>query len=390
LTIFTVAILFARRPDQFLHPYIWVEDGQYILREYLEQGAGTLLNPLAGYYMLATKLISYIAFKVSIIGAPTIELVLITALTIGVTVAIATAPTHLRWPYACAIATLLIPTDAENFAVSLYAFWWAGILLFLALLWNPDRGMGWLRAVFILFGGLSSALAISLCPLFILRAVIERRRSEYIAAALCALTAIVQLYGLHIQHIVLAGGMFSLERVPLIAQKFVGDFALTTQNPALGSVLAVGLLSTAAIFHKRLNLYFVLLLAIFGAVSVSLAGRIELPNFPLIDKLTVAPRYFFYPFILLGWGMIWLAAVGPFTVRIFIAAIFALSLYGVGNGLSRRHDPVSWRQHIRACAAIDGQYMLPMHYIGHANQMWLAPFTGAECRKLLASSLFTR
>jgi hypothetical protein len=31
-------VLFARRPDQFLHPYIWVEDGDPILKAYAERG----------------------------------------------------------------------------------------------------------------------------------------------------------------------------------------------------------------------------------------------------------------------------------------------------------------------------------------------------------------
>jgi hypothetical protein len=40
------------------------------------------------------------------------------------------------WLFLCAIGVLAIPSDAEVFAVSLYAFCWAGILLEL----SPNLG----------------------------------------------------------------------------------------------------------------------------------------------------------------------------------------------------------------------------------------------------------
>ena len=60
--------------------------------------------------------------------APEIALVLTVAFTCAVVVAVALSPTHLRWPYLCAIAVLTIPVDPEVYAVSLLAFWWAGLL----------------------------------------------------------------------------------------------------------------------------------------------------------------------------------------------------------------------------------------------------------------------
>src|SRR6185295_20135258 len=99
-------------------------------------------------------------------------------------VAVALSPTHLRWPYLCAIAVLTIPVDPEVYGVSLLAFWWAGLLVVLALVWDADRGAPWLRAGYLVLGGLSAPVMVPLAPLFVLRALLERRRSEFIAAGL--------------------------------------------------------------------------------------------------------------------------------------------------------------------------------------------------------------
>jgi hypothetical protein len=135
----TIVALSLRRPDQFRHPYFWVEDGA-ILGAYSERGFASILEPLNGYHVLATRTLDAVAFKLSILHAPEIAVLLVTAFTAAVVVAVAFSPTHLPWPRSCAIALLIVPTDPEVFAVAEYAFWWAGILLFLALLWDNERG----------------------------------------------------------------------------------------------------------------------------------------------------------------------------------------------------------------------------------------------------------
>jgi hypothetical protein len=84
------------------------------------------------------KLISYIAFSISILWAPEIETVLMVLMTCAVIVAIARSPTHLPAPFLCAIAVLLVPSGAEVFAVSAYANWWAGLLLLLPPIWRQE------------------------------------------------------------------------------------------------------------------------------------------------------------------------------------------------------------------------------------------------------------
>jgi hypothetical protein len=193
LITFTIVVLVARRPDQFTHPYAWIEDGTIILPAYLDRGFDSIFEPVSGYLILSSKLIALSAFKLSAEYAPEIMVVLTTVFTCSVILAIALSPTHLPLPYLCAIATLIIPTDPEVFAISELSFWWAGLLSVLALLWDAERGRLWLRAGYLVFGGLSSPIVVPVAGLLVLRALVERRRSEFVAAAVAVAVAAIQI-----------------------------------------------------------------------------------------------------------------------------------------------------------------------------------------------------
>jgi hypothetical protein len=386
MVVITIAVLFARRPDQFLHPYIWVEEGSYTLREFVDGGARTLIAPLAGYEVLASKLIAYIAFRTSILWAPQIDLVLVVALTCGVVLAVAFAPTHLRSPALCAVSLLLIPSDAEVFAVSSYAFWWAGLLLLLAVLWDTKRGLEWLRWVFIAFGGLSSPLIGAAWGLLGLRAVVERTRSEFIALGLATVVLAAQVAAMRQQQLKVFPD-FEPRTVVAIITKFIGGFFTPDGSLVIGLAVCAALALVAWRCRDRLDRYFLLLVAMFGIVCVAVTMRQPIATFSGFNAFNIAPRYFFYPFILLGWIAIWLASVATRPVQIAVGAAFILSIALAGRALSRRHEGVDWKAEVTACAHAD-KYELPFHYIGIAKDMWHTTFAGKECRDLIAQSVF--
>lgn len=387
LTVITILVLFLRRPDQFLHPYIWVEEGKYVLPDYLDNGPWILTHPLAGYSQLASKIIAYAAFKTSILWAPEIALALVVAFTCAVIVAVALSPTHLKWPFACAIATLLIPTDAEAFAVSAYAFWWAGILLLVALLWDAERGRQWLRWFFILLGGLSAPIVGTIAVLLGLRAIVERRLSEVYAMGFAIVASIGQVLAMRAEHLNLHTEALSFETIKLVAAQYIGGFFYSRGGPLLGFAVLALLIGSAWIARARLDRYFLLLVLTFLLISVSVSLRMPISSFNGIDQFDAGPRYFFYPFILLSWIMVWIAAVSQPAVRYGIAAAFVVALLMAGTALSRRHDAFNWHDEILACARSD-TYEVPLHYIGHANQMWHVTLTGPQCQALIDKSLF--
>jgi hypothetical protein len=384
LLALTVAVLFLRRPDQFLAPYIWVEDGRFILREYLEQDWRTILNPLAGYLVVATKIISYLSFKASILYAPEVEVVLTVLLTFGVVCAIAFSPTHLRYPALCAMSVLLIPTDAETFAVSLYSFWWAGILYLLAVIWDEERGKIWLRYAFIVFGGLSSPLAVTLAPLFILRAAVERR--GWGAAAIAVVVAGLQIEAMIQQRVDASISTVNVQTAIDALRQLVGNFLFQGAG-LLGGIFLLALYGGAiARNRRRFGWPFWLLVTVNIVICASVALRLN-EHLATINQFIAGPRYFFYPFIVLGWLLIWVAAESNGIVRAITVCIFAVSIVTAGTELSRRHDHISWRDEILKCANSE-TYKIPLHFIGETKNMWDVEFKGAECREMIRRSLF--
>jgi hypothetical protein len=384
LILATVLILFARRPDQFLHPTLWVEE-KVFLEEYANHGWWNLLEPLV-YHVFVSKVISFIAFKSSFVWAPQIELFLIVAFTCAVTVSVALSPTHLQWPLLCALALLLVPSDPEVFAVSVYAFWWAGILLLLSVFWRSDSRLQWLRWLFIVIGGLSSPIIVVIAGLLAIRAAFERKPSEYCAAGFAVPISLIQFATIH-ANVPLNTTTFGLSSLILAIQRFFGLFFIPWLGfvaSCVGFVVLSSLVLIAWAYRARLNRYFFLLiLADFGICAVTLF-RIPVDA---IHPFLAGPRYFFYPFILLSWIMIWLASVANRGTRFGLALAFLIAWLMCAPHFSRRHDPVDWQMAVMACAR-STRHDLPAHFDGQSTTMWHASLTGLECQKLLRESLF--
>ena len=101
------------------------------------------------------------------------------------------------------------------------------------------------------------------------------------------------------------------------------------------------------------------------------------------------PRYFFCPFILFTWVLIWISALSPAHVRILVLAGCLLGVAWVYKRMTRSHDVMDWRGHIAACAQSE-RYDLPIHKEGRANDPWYVKLTGQQCRDLIAWSLIRR
>lgn len=389
LALATLAILFARRPDQFLHPYIWAEDGPLILKPYAERGFASIIERVQGYHILISKIIALAAFKMSILWAPEIKLWLTVAFTAAVVIAIALSPTHLPWRFACALAALLVPSHPEVFAVSGMSFWWAGLLLILALLWDPDHGKAWLRWLYIVLGGLSSPIIVPVCALLGLRAVFERRSSEYVATGVAATAAAVQLIAVY-GNVKLPGATFDLPSLDVVARQFFGLFLIGRIRDLDKALLAVtvlfGVIAGAAIWFNRARLdrYFVLLALAYISICAITALRIPVAD---MHPLVAGPRYFFYPFVLLSWMLLWVAARSAAITRYGLIALCCWPVLLTGKLLQHRHQAIDWRMHIAACQQSQA-YTIPVHSSGELSSLWNMTLIGEQCRKLVHDSLF--
>src|SRR5260364_318511 len=149
------ALLALRRPDELLNPYVWAEDGVVNIRDFIDYGARSIFHTVAGYFVLATKLISVTALSISFKHYPVIAKWLSFSFELAVLCCIWKAPTNLAGKALCAFMVLLHPNGGENYIVPLTAFWHATLLVPLALLWKKEADHlrhRWIRSIFIVLG----------------------------------------------------------------------------------------------------------------------------------------------------------------------------------------------------------------------------------------------
>lgn len=390
----TVAALYFRRPDQFHYPYIWVEDGTIGLVQYIEGGWTYLFEPVAGYLILPAKLIQMLALAMSLDFYPEIAMALTVAFHAAVLAIIASSPTSLRYPLACALFTLLLPTDSEVFGTSLYAFWWGSLLLLPPLLWSRQHEhVLWPRVAMVVVGGLSSPMVIAIVPLFLLHAVVRRTRGTAIVAAAAASCAVVQFYLLRTSGTHGTTLPAAIDPLEVVA-KFFGmflhwspslDAAMPSAGLVLGIVLIALLLLALVVGRHRLGWqHVVIVLALCASVAVSVT---RVPP-EITHPVLAGPRYFFYPYIFLGWLIIELAAVSARPLAAVLVLCLVASLHQFVAYGPRGHAFVDWRAEVARCLASNAAYPLPVHLTGNPRDMWTAQIPAGGCRHLQERSLF--
>lgn len=389
----TVAALFWRRPDQFRAPYIWVEEGAVNLVQYIEHGWAYLFEPVAGYLILPAKLIQLAALTLSLDWYPEIAFALTLLFTAGVVCMLALSPTRLRHPLACALFVLVVPSDSEVFATSLFAFWW-GTLLLPPLLWRRDHDHRlWSRVAMVALGGLSSPMVLPLAPLFALQALLVRTRNTIVVAALACATAAVQLY--FIKSSGTAGTELPATFSPaVIVQKFFGMFvfwspsseaALPWLTTSLGVALIALLALAAATSARRLGWVHLVLAA--GLVASILISIVRVPA-EIMHPINAGARYFFFPYIFLGWLAIELASLARRVLAVPLALCLAGALQQFVVFGPRGHDHLDWKQEIARCTAATGVYAMTLHKGGNRHDLWHVGIPEGGCRTLRERSLF--
>jgi hypothetical protein len=390
LAALTVVVVLLRRPDQFAAPYVWVEDGTQNLRDFLDHGWSSLWHPISGYFSLPIKFIHALSMTVSFRWLPEISLALTLVFCYGVLAAIAFAPTTLRWPFACAVAVLLVPTDAEVFGVSLYVGWWGTLLVLLALLWNMDGRRGGLRLVLIAVGALSSPLVVGLVPLYALRAALLRRRNEFVATAATTVFAAMQWIAVSRAGVVPGTGMLDVNMATVV-ERFFGfyldssdRFAATGGAVYLGVMLVLFLAGAWLAFRKELGPAFVLLGLALGVAIITSISRVGVES---IHPIYGGPRYFFFPYILLSWVLVQIASLDRAALRLSACMLMAMAVRNTLDGGRRTHQALDWRGEIAQCLSAPST-QLRIHFAGDANVVWRVSMTREECAALLRRSWF--
>jgi len=388
----TFGILVWRRPDQLLHPYIWVEEGTVTLPAFLHHGWLSIFYPVAGYMVLPSKLIFATAASLSFSHLPELTYWLAAAFTFMVVACVAYCPTYLRWPTVCAIAVLLIPTDAEVFAVSEYAFWWGTILVLVSVLWLPTAKKTSLRVALTALGGLSSPLIIPVTVLFLIRACVLRVKREFVILGTAVVVVSTQVACLFLTHNISHKSKILIDPLLLI-EKFFGWFVFWSRHSHVGAwrgeliggvVLCV--LAGALLWNRNKLDAGILLLAACLAISI-VATLVRVP-LDIIHPVLAGPRYFFLPYILLAWLLIQAFCVCGWPGRSVLGILLVFSIHQTVMYGQRFQDTFDWQSEINACAAQTKPYNLPVQFDGSRASAWHVVLDGTQCKQLLSQSLF--
>ncbi|HXG22056.1 MAG TPA: hypothetical protein VNN62_23625 [Methylomirabilota bacterium] len=389
-----LGLLILRRPDQVLHPYVWDEDGTWNIPGYLKWGVWSIFQPVQGYLIIPTKLITYVSLRLSGMYYPEISTALTIIVTIFCIAAIAFSPTLLRNRSLCSMAVLVIPHGAEAYTIPLYIFWFTTLPALLALLWKPNAVRGaqytW-RLFFIVIGGLSSPLIIALTPLFFLRSALRKEGKEYVAAALALSLSLVQLFViLKTDHVRAATGLTS-DNVPLLFKKFFGFYFFypirSFGDITLPSGVILLIIGYYVIRESRQNKLRCILL--LGAYCVSIATILARIDVRILDPFLAGPRYFFYPYIILSW--ILLTLIGEqWNKRVVLVLILALPLLNSAHQFIRRNQVFDWRRQLANCLNADGVYQLPIHFDGNIEHAWSLEISSQDCARIIDHSFFDR
>lgn len=390
LLIATILVLLYRRPDQFLIPAVWAEEGTICIPDYVARGWASLLHPIQGYYSLPIRLVHALAETLSFRWLPEVEYGLIVLCTCGVLVAVAVAPTALRWPFVCAATTLAIPSDSEVFGVALFAGFWCSLLLLLPLLWrDTDRRHDALRLGFVAFGGLSSPLVIGIAPLYALRALVKRTRIDGIAFCVCAAVAVLQFLALRRAGMI--GGNKRSFDIGLAIQKFFGYFLIQPATPVLvtaafylGAALIAFMVVAWLRNRRELGLPFLLL---GGALGVAMASSMARIPVEMIHPKLAGPRYFFTAFVVLSWLLVQIAASKEGRTRVVAIVVLAVAARNAVDVAQRRHESIAWRAHVAQCLE-SSSHAFPIHIAGQLTSTWTLVLSGEQCRRLVSQSLF--
>lgn len=394
----TVAITFYRRPDQFLHPYMWVEDVAMNIHDYYAHGWLSLFQPYPsyiGYFAFPARLLFAIAATLSFRWMPELGVTLAVAFQCFVVAAIAFSPTQLRHRFLCALCVLLVPIDAEVFGVSLYSGWWGSLLALLPLVWRDEttrRERAW-RLAFLIIGGFSSPLIIALAPVYVVKCYFDRRKNPMIDAVVACVVVAIQVIAISFQTIHLdAAHPLSLSAVRLLVEKFFGYFLYVHPTGELDVIaFAVGLGLLLVVFgvsiagRRRLGMSYFLLAACFLMEIAVVCARQGTE--PVIHPVIAGPRYFFFPYVTLAWLLVQWIDLDYKYLRFIGIGLLCLMVANFWRIPPRHHDAIDWRAHIENCQQIDN-YSLPFHFKGKENAMGKAITTTAECRYLVSHSLF--
>ncbi len=388
---FGLAVWFLRRPDQLLHPYVWVEEFQ-ILNRYQTQGLlHAILAPVEGYFVWPTSFTVGFAAAASFLHLPLIDYWASTAWFVATLclILLPSSPLRLRWRVGLVVLLVLAPTNPEVFGIAEYAFWWTTLWPLISLLWTKD--IWWLRIPALLIGGMSSLAGAATVVPYAFLFVVTRQRRYLVGTGVLAVTLVVQ----SIAYLTSARSSrtpFHPISVSLQVLRNFSDYAFEWLKPTntdflvfAGACLLVAVVGV--VIHmappQRSSITNILVALLLGLLVVGILSSLPAPL--LADPLVAGPRYYFLPYVVLGWVLLLISVRSEVQwTRIAATVLILMSLLTLSQNFSRHDDRVSWSYQLSRCQHATKPFTVPVQFDGTRADLWrgLLVITPQTCRTL--------
>jgi F0F1-type ATP synthase assembly protein I len=309
-----VLVLFSRRPEMFLHPEFWAEDGQIFFVPADIEGVHALVTPYRGYHLFLLRLIAAEAAGLDARWVPAAYFAANLATILFIAVALFSPRIDLPYPAGCALAIAFLPHSGEVIGNLTNLQWLSALGLVWLLIAREPFNTRQLITDLLLAGvtGLTGVFSVLLMPLFVWRAWRRKTRASALLASILVITAAVQFWEfVHSARILPASLGPTMEPIAwfvgfrLPASLFLPvSWAETLPRWALDGLglIAVAVLIAAVAWrgeHRERRL--LLVASIVLVVSATIFQARQLKAFQLLRD---GDRYFFLPKLLAAWLLI--------------------------------------------------------------------------------------
>ncbi len=382
-------LLFLRAWPRLLGPEIWNEDGNQNLSGFLERGLREIFQPANGYLIVVPKIITVLSASISIVYYPLVSTLVAWVITSLIFVIIARSPLQLKGGAWLGVFCFLVPTNPEVFGLPLYTFWWATLLLFVAVFWSFNRNDLFFRMGLIAFGSLSSPACVITLPLFWGRVIFNKasRKNEGLLALLATFLVAIQAWTMQNFKDPVASHLWHLKlRViwETIIPKFLGAHGSFDNSMRLGLGYFTLIFMAVGIWKSKNRVVPLALLYLWAASILIGLSRVSK------DIIEWAARYFFFPFILHSWVLlqIYFERSNRF-LKVGSAILLGLSVIAVFPKLTRFHEKLFWKEHLLSCPHFEN-YKIPIHYMGSATESWIVKLPKEVCEEAVNRDPFFR
>lgn len=332
-----LAGLFLRRPEMFLRPQFWAEDGAVFFVQADTLGLCALAEPHAGYHHLLLRLVAGVAAPLDARFVPAVYFAASLACLLLVARALFSDRIDLQGRPACALALVLVPHTGEVFG-NLANLQWVGALGLVWLLLARDArtpGQHLLDAALALGLGLTGVFSVLLAPLFILRTAQRRTPGSVAVAVLIGIAAAIQTCTLwRTVAPESASALSALSAVHITGLRLVwamSPLVAWWPEPSRALTVALGVALLAALAgaggwpgpSRPLRLTLVTAFAVFCAGALW-RHRAE-PG--VLDYLGNGDRYFYVPKVLACWLLLqgWTVPRLRPVVAVCLASVLAVT-----------------------------------------------------------------